>query len=161
MEYFITALYAYYDDWGPVSQYMLGETSPYSSSNQFVSLFITTIIVNIVCIVIYEYLKLRFQRYYNLLLGSLYVIVGSSAFIIGRIWLMGDYYNGLMVIYDQSSTQLKDLNFSSTQFNELGWNNLFISLLTLLIFLTILKTYTKIYLVVKENYRQYISYNKN
>lgn len=131
MEQFITALYAFYDDWGFISQYMIGELSPLQPSNKYSTMFYTTLIFIGFLIILYN-TRLRDivpnKSYRKIVLVS---ITSVFAMLYGMAILYNDYYDGQMVSIDPLTNLMIPLDVDFSCFWDLAWNNLIISLMIL------------------------------
>lgn len=151
MGHIITALYAFYDDWGIISQYMIGWLSPAQTSNLYcIIALIMTVCVLTMC-VCYILTPLKWYKTSFLKISVYYLSLSVLAFVIGFWWLYDDYYSGKMVEIDYATSLLIPLEINARDFIHFGINNAIISISFFTIWLILIKFAYKVY----NNYKYY------
>lgn len=138
---FFGSIYCWLEDFFglELANYLWGEASPNQTTNMFIGIGFTMLLVTLCCVVVYYYV-VNHPRFNNL--WGWAIFLGTNAvvnFIVGWQWVLKDYYDGLMVSKDASTGKFVDLPIDGGNLLAFGMTNAVDSIIAFILFSYMIK----------------------
>lgn len=138
---FFGSIYCWLEDFFSLelANYLWGESSPEQTSNMFIGIGMTMLVVSLVIAVCYYYIvnHPRLNNWWGWL-----IFAGVNAFInfiIGWQWVLRDYYDDLMYEISKTSGEKVSLPISESDIVAFGVSNMIDSIIAFIIISFIIK----------------------
>lgn len=141
MGQFLGSIYCWLEDFFglDLANYLWGQTADEQTTNMFIGIGLSMIIISLVVAVIYYYV-LDHPKLSNWWGWSIFLGVNALInFIVGWQWVLKDYYAGLMVKTSKITGNLEDLPISESDILAFGVTNMIDAIIAFVVISFIIK----------------------
>lgn len=136
MGQFFGSIYCWFNNFFglELANYLWGISSPLSTTNSFISIGLTMLVISLVLVLVYYYV-INHPRLNNWWGWGIFLGINAIInLIVGWQWVLMDFYAGKMVAIDPATNLEVPLNIGNTELLNFGISNMFLSILAFVIF---------------------------